>query len=177
VQRHFRSERQNMKISIVAVIIAAVMCVVPAAAQPTDDEAKIRALENQFAAAVSAKDVDAIMKVYVPDETLLVFDVSPPRQYVGAKAYRKDWENFLAAFKGALKFEITDLQITAADPLGYSHSIQHVSGTDAQGQPIDLTVRLTDVYRKISGNWLIVHEHVSVPVDLDTNEPDLESKP
>jgi uncharacterized protein (TIGR02246 family) len=166
-----------MKISIVAVIIAAVMCVVPAAAHPTDDEAKIRALENQFAAAVSAKDVDAIMKVYVPDETLLVFDVSPPRQYVGANAYRKDWENFLAAFKGALKFEITDLQITAADPLGYSHSIQHVSGTDAQGQPIDLTVRLTDVYRKISGNWLIVHEHVSVPVDLDTNEPDLESKP
>ena len=75
-------------------------------AQPTDDEAKIRALENQFAAAVNAKDLDAIMKVYVPDETLLVFDVVPPRQYVGAKAYREDWEDFLALF------EITDLQIT-----------------------------------------------------------------
>ena len=75
-------------------------------AQPTDDEAKIRALENQFAAAVNAKDLDAIMKVYVPDETLLVFDVVPPRQYVGAKAYREDWEDFLALF------EITDLQIS-----------------------------------------------------------------
>ena len=166
-----------MKISIAAVIIAMITWMVPAVAQPTDDEAKIRDLENLFAAAVNAKDLDAIMKVYVPDETLLVFDVVPPRQYVGAKAYRKDWGDFLALFKGPLKFEITDLQITAADPLGYSHSIQHVSGTDAQGQPIDLTVRLTDVYRKINGNWLIVHEHVSVPVDLDTNEPDLESKP
>ena len=166
-----------MKISIVAVMIAAVMCMVPAVAQPTDDEAKIRALENQFAAAVNAKSLDAIMKVYVPDETLLVFDVVPPRQYVGAKAYRKDWEDFLALFKGPPKFEITDLQITAADPLGYSHSIQHVSGTDTKGEPIDLTVRLTDVYRKINSNWLIVHEHVSIPVDLNTNEPDLESKP
>ena len=166
-----------MKISTAAVMIAMVMCVTPAAAQPTDDEAKIRALKNQFAAAVNAKDLDAIMKVYLPDETLFVFDVVPPRQYVGAKAYRKDWEDFLALFKGPPKFEITDLQITAADPLGYSHSIQHVSGTDTKGEPIDLTVRLTDVYRKINGNWLIVHEHVSVPVDLNTNEPDLESKP
>src|SRR5215472_6652987 len=57
-------------------------------AQPTDDEAKIRALENQFVAAVNAKDLDAIMKVYMPDKTLLVFDVVPSRQYVGAKAYR-----------------------------------------------------------------------------------------
>jgi uncharacterized protein (TIGR02246 family) len=165
-----------MKISA-AVMIAMIMCLGPAVAQPTDDEAKIRALENQFAAAVNAKDVDAIMKAYVPDETLLVFDVVPPRQYVGAKAYRKDWEDFLALFNGPPKFEITDLQITAADPLAYSHSIQHVTGTDTKGEPIDLTVRLTDVYRKINGNWVIAHEHVSVPVDLDTNEPDLESKP
>lgn len=117
------------------------------------------------------------MKVYVPDQTLFVFDVVPPRQYVGAKAYRKDFEDFLSLFNGPLKLEINDLQITAADPLAYSHSIQHVSGTNTKGEPIDLTVRLTRVYRKINGNWLIVHEHVSVPVDLDTNEPDLESKP
>jgi uncharacterized protein (TIGR02246 family) len=170
-------EGRNMKGSTAAVMIAMIMCLAPAAAQPTDDEAKIRALENQFAAAVTAKDLDAIMKVYVPDETLLVFDVVPPRQYVGAKAYRKDWQDFLALFKGSLKIEITDLQITAADPLAYSHSIQRVSGTDTKGQPIELTVRLTRVYRKINGNWLIVHEHVSVPVDLNTNKPDLASKP
>jgi hypothetical protein len=27
------------------------------------------------------------------------------------------------------------------------------------------------------GRWLIIHEHVSVPVDLDTGKPDLSSKP
>jgi ketosteroid isomerase-like protein len=26
------------------------------------------------------------------------------------------------------------------------------------------------VYRKIEGKWLIVHEHVSVPVDLTTDK-------
>ena len=61
--------------------------------------------------------------------------------------------------------------------MGFSHSIQHLTGTDTKGQPVDVTVRVTDVYRKIKGNWLIVHEHVSVPVDLNTGKPDLSSKP
>jgi uncharacterized protein (TIGR02246 family) len=164
-------------VTTVALIMGVAFSVMPAAAQPASDEAKIRALEAQFAAAFNAKDADAIMKVYVPDESLVVFDVVPPRQYVGAKAYRKDWQDFFGSVKGPLKFEISDLSVTAAGPLGYGHSIQRISGTDAKGQPIDLTVRVTDVYRKIKGNWLIVHEHVSVPVDLDTGKPDLSSKP
>jgi hypothetical protein len=38
-------------------------------------------------------------------------------------------------------------------------------------------VRVTDVYRKLKGKWLIVQEHVSVPVDLATQKPDLQSRP
>jgi hypothetical protein len=38
-------------------------------------------------------------------------------------------------------------------------------------------VRVTNGYRKIDGNWLIVHSHVSVPVDLATGKPDLSSTP
>jgi uncharacterized protein (TIGR02246 family) len=142
-----------------------------------DARAEIKALEDRFAAAVKAKDLDAIMKVYVPDQTLFVFDVVPPRQYVGAAAYRKDWQEFLDGFNGPITAELTDLDITADDSLAFSHSIQRVAGTDKKGNKVDLTVRVTDVYKKINGNWLVIHEHVSVPVDLDTAKPDLTSKP
>src|ERR1700735_2108797 len=87
--------------------------------------AAIEALESRFAAAFNAKDVDAIMQCYVPNQSLFVFDVAPPRQYVGADAYRKDWKDFLATFKGPLKFEMSDLDVGAEGPIGYSHSIQH----------------------------------------------------
>jgi ketosteroid isomerase-like protein len=83
----------------------------------------------------------------------------------------------MSEFKGAPKFEIADLDVFTAGALGYGHSIQHVAGTGAKGQPIDITVRVTDVYRKTNGKWLIEHEHVSVPVDLDSGKPDLSSKP
>ena len=169
--------------SLVSVLVALSLAGVPmqleAATAPTakHDKAAIEALEQRFADAVNARDVDAIMKVYAPGATLVVFDVTPPRQYVGAEDYKKDWQGLFAAFPGPVKFLITDLQITTGEMLAYSHSIQDAIFTKKDGTVFHLVVRVTDVYRKSHGHWLIVHEHVSVPVDLDSLKPDLLSKP
>jgi uncharacterized protein (TIGR02246 family) len=163
---------------VAACLFAVTLSISPATVHAASaDEAQIKNLFDQFMAACNAKDVNAIMKFYVADETLLVFDVVPPRQYAGANAYRKDWEEFAAIFKGPSKCEISDLSITADGAMAFAHSIQRVTGTDTKDKPVDLTVRVTDVFRKTNGNWLVVHEHVSVPVDLDTGKPDLTSKP
>ena len=91
--------------AIVVFMFAAALSASPSIVRAeSGDEASIRALESSFVAAVNARDVNAIMKVYVPDEILFVFDVVPPRQYVGAKAYAKDWTDFLGMFKESLKF-------------------------------------------------------------------------
>jgi uncharacterized protein (TIGR02246 family) len=150
----------------------------PARAQ-TRDEREIRALEDQFAAAANAKDLDAIMKVYVPGNDLFVFDVGVPRQHVGWDDYKKDWHDFLAMLPGPIKFTVSDLSIASDGKIAYGHSIQSLSGKGADGSPMDMTVRVTDVYRKIDGKWLIVQEHVSVPIDFSTGKPmpDLMSKP
>ena len=107
-------------VAVTAAGVIGVACfALSGAAAAADDEAQIRSLEDRFTAAVNAADVDAIMKVYVPDESLVVFDIVPPRQYLGANAYRKDWVDFLAMFKGPLKFDITDLSIAAEGNLGF----------------------------------------------------------
>ena len=161
----------------VGVIYVALSIMAFGAPARADAGADIRALEERFVAAFKAKDVDAIMKAYAADQTLVVFDVVPPRQYVGAAAYRKDWQTFLDSFEGPITVELTDLDVAADRNLAYSHSIQRVAGTDKQGKKLDLTVRVTDVYKKSRGRWLVIHEHVSVPVDLDAGKPDLSSKP
>jgi len=162
-----------LAVTICASVSALWLC--PAA--KADAQSDIKALEDRFVAAFKAKDVDAIMKVYVPDQSLVVFDVVPPRQFVGAAAYRKDWQDFLGSLNGPITVELSDLAVVSDHNLAYGHSIQHVAGTDKQGKKMDLTVRVSDVYKKIKGQWLIVHEHVSIPVDLDTGKPDLASKP
>lgn len=142
-----------------------------------DDQGQIKALEDRFLAAFKAKDLAAIMSCYVSGEGLFVFDVIPPRQYVGFEAYKKDWQDFLALFDGPVNVEISDLSITGDDRIAFGHSIQHVSGKLKEGKTFDLTVRVTDGYRKVNGQWLVAHEHVSVPVDIFTGKPDLTSKP
>lgn len=119
------------------------------------DEAAIRALMNKFAEAFNAGNIDAIMKNYISDKSLVVFDVVPRKQYFGADAYRKDWRDMLSHFRGTPKITITDLGITANGNIGFSHCFMHVTGTDKQGHSVDYTVRVTDGFRKIGGSWLI----------------------
>lgn len=126
--------------------------------------------------AVNAKDINGIMAYYSPDENLVVFDAIPPRQYVGATAFRKDWEGFLAVYPASLHAEVSDWKTEADGNLAYGHGFFRTTGPDKDGKPLDLTVRVTDVYKKINEKWLVVHEHVSWPVDLATGKPDLNSK-
>jgi ketosteroid isomerase-like protein len=141
------------------------------------DEAEIRAMEAQWINGFAAKDLDKALAPYLQDETLFVFDAIPPRQYVGIKAWRADNEGFLGLFQGPLHAEMSDLSVTAGNKIGFGHNVQHFSGTGKDGKPIDLTLRVSDSYKKINGKWTIVEEHWSFPVDVTTGKADLSSKP
>src|SRR5208282_3596560 len=119
----------------IAVLLLVVACRTEASA--TDTEAAIRSLETSFAAAVRAKDLDKIMAHYTVSEDLVVFDVVPPRQYTGWKAYKEDWREFLAGCKDSPTFEISELETYGGARYAYSHSIQHFSCTNQQGKKRD----------------------------------------
>jgi uncharacterized protein (TIGR02246 family) len=148
----------------------------PVADTSAQDQAAIRALEDKFVTAFNAKDVNAIMAAYAPGDTLLVFDAVPPRQYNGWEAYKKDWEGIFAAYPGPVDMKLTDLDVAVGGDVVFSHSIQSGTFTDKEGKKFPLKVRVTDGYKKINGQWLITHEHVSVPVDFATMKGDPNSK-
>ena len=149
----------------------------PAAAPAPSDKAQIERLERRYIAAFTAKDVKAIMSAYAPGAGLFVFDVTPPRQHVGWADYKKDYEDLFAAFPGPWKVAMSDLSVTVSGDVAYGHNIQATEATKPDGSKLAVTVRVTDVYRKINGKWLIVQEHVSIPVDLATMKPDPSSAP
>jgi uncharacterized protein (TIGR02246 family) len=170
---------RNSRLLVVVVLVVTSLFVAAVRTNGANkDEQEIRALDDHFAAAFRAKDVDTIMKSYAPGAELFVFDVTPPRQHIGFDDYKKDWQDFFAAFPGPVdKFEVEDLNIVADGKLAYSHSVQAGTVTAKDGSKFSLTVRVTDCYRKINGKWLITQEHVSVPVDMETGKGDWASKP
>jgi len=150
-----------------------------AANQPAadGDKAAIQALEDTYNEGFNAKDVDKVMSVYAPGKQLFVFDVVTPREYKGWEAYRKDFEGLFSSFPGPMKNTISEQTIHVVGSIAYGHNIQTGEFVGKDGKPVNLIVRTTDIYRKMDGKWLIVEEHNSVPIDLDTMKPDLVSKP
>ena len=128
-------------------------------------EAEIRQLIDNWAAALRAKDSNALMSHYTPD--ILVFDLAPPLQYAGIDAYRKNFEEWFPSFEGPIGYEIRDLSITTGDDAAFSHSLNRISGTRTSGEQTDVWVRATVGFRKVDGKWRIAHEHASVPFYMD----------
>ena len=86
----------NRPSSLLATLAVIAACAASSCSS-ANDAADINASLQRMVAAVNAKDINGIMAYYTPDESLVVFDALLPRQYLGAAAYRKDWEGFLAA--------------------------------------------------------------------------------
>lgn len=124
-------------------------------------EAEIRDLIENWAKAVRAEDRQAILSDHSHD--ILMFDVPPPTQAEGIKAYDKTWDLFFSSVQGAAIFDLSELRVTAGDDVAFATSLIHCRGAEANGEDAELEVRLTVGLRKIAGRWTVMHEHHSVP--------------
>lgn len=141
----------------------------------TTDEAAIRALVDGFVNAIRAKDLHGVMSAFAPE--VVSFDFGPPLQHGGGDEFTKRWRELFESYRDAIDYEVRDLGIMADDNLAFSHSLNRVSGTMKNGQRSNRWLRWTVCYRKSNGTWRIVHEHVSVPVDVKSGKAVLDLTP
>lgn len=139
------------------------------------EETQIRNRIEDWANAFRSKDIDGVMSAFAPE--IVSFDLVPPLAFSGREAYRKQWEKLFASYHGRIEYEIRDLSITAQHDVAFSHSINRIKGTLKNGQRTDVWLRMTACWRRIDGQWLIQHEHVSVPVDVGGGKALLDLKP
>jgi uncharacterized protein (TIGR02246 family) len=141
----------------------------------TNDEAAIRKLLDRFAAAFRDKNVDGVMSLFAKD--VVSFDILPPLQTVGAHTFVTHWQEFFESHQGPIHVEFPDIRIATGDDVAFSYCLHRIKGTLKNGQQTDWWLRWTACYRKIDGKWLIVHEQVSVPVDLSSGKALMDLKP
>jgi uncharacterized protein (TIGR02246 family) len=134
---------------------------------PDRDEGQIRECLNQWTRALHAKDLGALTALYGPDT--VAFDLMPPSQ-VGFSHYRQNLERWLTGMSGPIEYEIHDLRVTMSDDVAFSHNLGHVRGTRANGEKADYWVRVTVGFQKRNGQWLVIHDHVSMPFDMETGK-------
>ena len=124
-------------------------------------EAPIREHIETLAQAIRDKDAAAVMTHYAPD--VLVFDVMPPLRVRSADDYRLNFEKWFASMEGPIDYEMDELRISMSESHAFCFCLGHVKGTKAGGEKADYWVRVTSCLQKANGQWLIGHEHVSMP--------------
>jgi len=135
----------------------------------------IKARYSAWKHAFEARDLNGIMAIYSPD--VLAYDAVPPLQFSGAPAYRKDYETFLGQFKGPVRVTIPHVHVEQSGPVAYAFGLERLRGTMTSGTDVDMWLRFTDGWKRQNGQWLIEHEHVSVPVDMATGKARLDLTP
>jgi ketosteroid isomerase-like protein len=145
------------------------------ATQRAVDEADIRQRIGRLVQAIRVMDLESVQPIYAPD--IVSFDIVSPLQHVGAVAKWKNWADVFTVYQRPLGYEIRDLTITLGDDVAFGHSLNRISGTLKNGNRSDYWVRWTGCFRKIDGNWLIVHDQVSVPIDMASGRALLNLQP
>jgi uncharacterized protein (TIGR02246 family) len=125
------------------------------------DETEIRQLVENWASAVRRRDLDGILRGHSPD--MLMFDVPPPLQSKGIDAYRASWDLFFSWSHHPVVFDIKEMTVTAGEDVAFVAALMRCAGTESNGEDIELDFRLTIGLRRIDGNWIITHEHHSLP--------------
>ncbi|MFW5418086.1 nuclear transport factor 2 family protein [Nocardiopsis sp. CNT-189] len=130
------------------------------------DEAEIRRVLEERAAAMRAKDVAATLAPMAPDA--VTYELAPPLRYTGEEARDpgglREWYD---SFTGPVGVESRDLEVFVGGDVAFCHGLVLLTGERTSGEKNHLWFRETVGLRRTAGRWEIVHAHASVPLQMD----------
>jgi ketosteroid isomerase-like protein len=122
---------------------------------PTADEEHIGEMLITWTKAIADGDRKGILAHHAKE--MLMYDF--PSTVRGIEAYDKTWTFFDNSRTGRVTFVPRDISVKAGDAVAFATCEIHCEGTTAG--PLDL--RLTMCLEKRGDEWVVTHEHHSVP--------------
>jgi ketosteroid isomerase-like protein len=127
----------------------------------TDIE-EIRALLNKRIDALQRRDAAAANSAL--DSHVVAFELAGPLQVPPAQATDSAaTQAWLDGFDAGPTVTMEELAIYADGSLALCHSLNRLEGRRVDGQGIDVVMRSTLGFRKVAGEWKIIHAHTSLP--------------
>ncbi|TDD16541.1 DUF4440 domain-containing protein [Kribbella turkmenica] len=139
------------------------------------DEKDIRERVDVLVEAVTNRDLDTVRTVFAPD--LVSYDIVPPLRHLGAEAKWQNWIDVFTTYQAPIGYEVRDLSVVVDGDLAVVHSLNRIDGTLTNGARNEYWLRWTACWRRLDGEWLIAHDHVSVPTDFRSGRSVLDLEP
>ena len=129
-----------------------------------DAQTAIRQVLDEWVAAVGRQDLEALAACYAQD--VVAYDAIMALRFEGRDRYLAHWKTCLQMCPGGVRFTFRDLDIQAADDLGYAHALLACEADGCgDGGGNSAWSRMTTGFRREAGRWVIAHEHFSFPFD------------
>jgi uncharacterized protein (TIGR02246 family) len=128
----------------------------------------IESLFDTYKNAVFQRDLEAFCSIF--DEEVRIFDMWQQWSYEGLPAWRemaKDWFASLGADRDVITFDKVSTHTDGE--LAVATAFVRFTAVSAEGKELRyLEERLTWIVRRKEGNWKIIHQHTSAPIDPKT---------
>jgi len=132
--------------------------------QAAGGDAEFKALIDKYYAAWSSMNTDNAAPLYAKDADLTFYDIAPLK-YKGWDEYVVGVKkNFFDMSASAKLTPNDDLKVTRRGNVAWTSVTFHLVAKMKDGTTLDLQGRHTAIWEKRGGKWLIVHEHVSSPL-------------
>jgi ketosteroid isomerase-like protein len=133
------------------------------AEQKVADDTTFRQLIDTYCAAWSSGNPDNAAKFYAKDDGLVFYDVDP-FSYLGWKQYDADSKKFFDSGATITMTAGKELNVTRHGNIAWTTVPLHAVMKFKDGKTEQLSIRYTGIWEKHGKSWLIVHEHLSVPM-------------
>jgi ketosteroid isomerase-like protein len=145
------------------------------AGKPKDATAFFRPQFDKVSSAWSTLDPSKPSMFYAKDANLTFFDISPLK-YQGWQEYADGFKKVTANWKSLQLTVAPDFHATQAGNIAWATYTLDFVITPQTGDPVKGQARATDILEKRGEEWLIIHEHVSVPMADEQPAPAKKAK-
>src|SRR5208337_4563947 len=129
-------------------------------------EQEVKDFLTQYGAAYDKKDVGALMRMIVPEESVVFFEADEKGRYVGPNQIRAAYEDNLNPVK-SVKSEYKRTSVGSKDDVAW-FATEVLYNVDTGKEKFKELGRWTGVLEKKNGKWLLIQSHFSFPPEEES---------
>jgi ketosteroid isomerase-like protein len=128
---------------------------------------------KNYQTAVYEKDVEKFLSMYAPE--IQIYDCWENWESKGISSWKENvvqWFNGLSEDGVLLKVDFNDVVVEENSHLAFIHcAVTFAAHQEESGERLrQMTNRFTFGLKKVNESWVIIHEHSSLPINMETGK-------
>ncbi|MFF2755543.1 YybH family protein [Psychrobacillus sp. NPDC058041] len=133
---------------------------------------EVREVLENYKSAIYEKDVERFLSSYASD--IHIYDSWENWESIGISKWREmvnEWFKGLSEEGVSLQVDFNDLVVEESSNMAFVRCAVKFAAQNKSGEIIrQMTNRFTFCLKKVNESWAIIHEHSSLPINIETGK-------